>query len=196
MLKQAFILIAISCCFVSHFETLARTKHLLPKDARARVKARIDFECTSKAAFAKAGLKKTVSYILRHSERWGIVWANLAFPYDLNGDSIAEYFVPLQCAPIGNCDWGVFAACPVRLLGLIKGESLSPRKQVEGIWSAITTSTHISASESMLTTSCFRYGKYQKCSSDYLVSAYQHNEPAWYGPLDPACNLNKGPFEN
>lgn len=190
-MKRAFIILAIWCCLVSHCGAKAKARRWLPKDARTKVIARIDFECANQIAFGKAKLNRKVARIFQHSERWGIKWGNIAFAYDLNKDSIPEYFVPLQCSATGNCDWGVFAGRPVRLLGIINGEWIFPRQLSIGRWPAISTCSHQNASDCMLVTFCFRRGKYQPCTRGYVISAYQHNEPKWFGTIHPLCDLNQ-----
>jgi hypothetical protein len=193
-MRGLWILLIISACVSNPIETQAKTKPLLPKDARAKVKARIDFECTSRAAFAKAKLNTPLPQFLRQSKRSNGFLADTAISYDLNGDSRAEYLVPMNCSPNGNCDWEVFAVRPGRYLGRIYGQTIYPRKQVIGLWSAITSCVHLSSSDCLLATFCYRKGMYGRCSRYYEISAYQHNQPAWFRTVDTVCDLRKPPF--
>jgi hypothetical protein len=193
-MRGLWILLMISTCYSNSIETQAKTKRLLPKDARAKVKARIGFECTSRAAFAKAKLNTPLTKLIRQSKRSNGFRAETALSYDLNGDSIAEYLVPMNCSPNGNCDWEVFAVRPGRYLGRIYGQTIYPRKLVIGALPAISSCIHLSVSECLLATFCFRNGRYRRCSEYFEVSPFIKNEPAWLRATGSVCDLSKPPY--
>lgn len=176
----------ISLCLAVGFNPVANAATKGPRDARARVTAAIQFECAKPEALAKAGLRRALKATLRRRNTGVRLWVDRAFAYDLNGDSKSEYVVPLDCSAVGNCCWGVFAANPARLLGIVYGETLYPRKCI-GQWPAVTTASHISASEAMLATYCFRNDRYKQCSQAYEVSACKHNEPRFMERVQPVC---------
>lgn len=176
----------ISLCVVAGFNPVANAAPKGPQDTRARVTTAIQFECAKPEVLAKAGLRRALKATLRRRNEGVHFWGDRAFAYDLNGDSKSEYVVPLDCSAVGNCYWGVFAANPARLLGLVYGETLYPRKCI-GQWPAITTASHISTSVAMLATYCFRNGRYKQCCKAYEVGAYRHNEPGFMERVQPVC---------
>ena len=188
LLKRfGLVLIIVAIAFVSNVDGKTRSERRLPRDARATAVAMITGECAVPSRFPKAKLGKLVTHTLRHIKDPGQLWGDRAFPYDLNGDKKPEYLVPLDCSAVGNCTWGVYALNPARLLGVIYGEVLYPRKPT-GNWGAISTCSHVSASDCALMTFCFRHSQYTECSRYYLVSAYEHNEPKFMKRLNPTCD--------
>ncbi|MDQ6787062.1 MAG: hypothetical protein M3033_09670 [Acidobacteriota bacterium] len=103
-----------------------------------------------------------------------------AVAYDLNGDGQKEYFVWLKDTGIGdNVFWGVFALKPTRFLGVIFAEHIFLRCRVNG-WAALTAASHLSSSDSFVTTYAFRNGKYVKAAGGYEVSANRNDEPSFF----------------
>ncbi|MCU1438921.1 MAG: hypothetical protein JWP66_2008 [Naasia sp.] len=103
-----------------------------------------------------------------------------AVAYDLNGDGHKEYFVWLKDTGIGdNVYWGVFALKPARFLGVIFAEHIFIRRRVDG-WAALTASSHLSSSDSLVITYGFRNGKYVKVAGGYEVSANRNDEPNFF----------------
>ena len=155
---------------------------------RAPVLISVDFGCTSPSLFQKRQLERVALRAIGR-DWWGTVWANRAFAFDLNGDGRPEYIVPLQCSAVGNCDWGVFTVGPVRLIGTIPGEYLYIRKRT-GRWAAITTSGHISVSESELRSYTVRGRRYAEAGSRFTEKAEVPLPRAWrfLETVRPTCS--------
>ncbi|HEY8227641.1 MAG TPA: hypothetical protein VIG25_20385 [Pyrinomonadaceae bacterium] len=91
-----------------------------------------------------------------------------AFVFDLNGDSKPEYFIPLSCGAVGNCDWGVFALNPLRFLGVVNGQYIYVYSR-RGGWPAVITYGHLSAIEGSLETYTFSKGRYARVGDGYAI---------------------------
>ena len=92
-----------------------------------------------------------------------------AVALDLNGDQKREYFVPLDCGAVGNCNWGVFAVRPLRKLGVINAEYIyvdSGRAR----WPELVTYGHLSAVEGTLTKYQMRRGRYRQSSRVFPIN--------------------------
>jgi len=110
-----------------------------------------------------------------------------AVAYDLDGNGQKEYFVWLKDTGIGdNVYWGVFALKPARFLGIIFAEHIYLRRRVDG-WAALTVSSHLSSSDSFVTTYGFRNGKYVKVAGGYETSANRNDEPKFVGKVPYLC---------
>jgi len=107
---------------------------------------------------------------------------------DLNGDGRKEYFVMLKDIGIGdNVLWGIFAVNPARFLGTVFAENIYVRKRVDQ-WAALTTSEHLSVSNSLITTYGFRRGKYSRVAGGYEIGANRGDEPKFAGSTPRLCN--------
>ncbi len=182
MFSKARILLIVTTCLITPLSVRAQTRS---KSASGRVEALVNNECPIPTIPANAELRKLVTQVMRH-EGLGL-WGDRAWPYDLNGDSRPEYLVMLDCSAVGNCNWGVFAVRPVRFLGIISGKDLIFRKR-SGPWAALTTYGHVTASEGVLTTFCFRRGRYVKCGRESEVSASKKNLPKFLSQKPINCS--------
>ena len=84
---------------------------------------KFDWNCALPSTYPQSKLARAVKDVLEH-ERDAEDIPDRAFPFDLNQDGKPEYFVPLFCGAVGNCDWGVFAVSPTRFLGKVNGQYL------------------------------------------------------------------------
>jgi hypothetical protein len=116
---------------------------------------------------------------MRRLEVTGNLWGDHAFPYDLNKDRKPEYLAPLQCSPVGNCEWGVFALNPTRYLGTIWAQTIFFQRRRAG-WDRIISYGHISVSDGEMSQYCFRKGRYSPCGKAYEVNFYQKTYPRFY----------------
>ena len=180
-------LVGIFVCLFFSENVEGRLMDRTPVDTSARVMVAVDFECASAAGFPRKTLRKVVRLALSRTGDHGQKWADRAFRYNLDQLGRQEYLVPLSCSAVGNCAWGVFAVRPARLLGIVYGEFLYPRKPLAR-WPAITTTSHLSASDSMLVTYCFRGGRYVECSRPREISAYRGDEPKFMDRVQPRCD--------
>ena len=171
--------------------TAPRQRHRRPPavEAHARVVVAVDFGCTSPSPLFRKRQLERVALRAIGKDWWGTVWANRAFAYDLNGDGRPEYIVPLQCSAVGNCDWGIFTVGPLRLIGNIPGEYLYIRRRTAS-WAAITTSGHISVSESELRSYAMRGGRYTEVGSRFSEKAEVPLPRAlrFLGTVRPTCS--------
>ena len=102
--------------------------------------ARFNADCATTQAYPRALLEPEVRRLLTLPD-WqvGHVWADRAFPLDLNGDGAAEYFVPIACGATGNCSWAVFGGRPPRLIARLDAERIYVHERQENnAWSVIT----------------------------------------------------------
>src|SRR4029079_1201449 len=74
---------------------------------------KFDWNCASPSTYPQSKLARIVKDALKHEQPTGDV-PDRALPFDLNQDGKPEYFVPLMCGAVGNCDWGVFTVSPTR----------------------------------------------------------------------------------
>lgn len=115
------------------------------------------------------------------------IYGDRAFVYDLNGDQKKEFFIPLDCGGTGNCRWAIVAAQPVRLLGVLWGETFYLHQRISR-WRRITLTSHLNVSESMIDTYAFRRGRYRQFGRGYLASAYIDNFPRSLLTVEPLCD--------
>jgi hypothetical protein len=86
-----------------------------------------------------------------------------AFPCDLNGDRVPEYFVPLECGSAENCTWGIYSVNPARRLGVIQARGVYVRNRVNR-WSALTTFSNSGCDTGYIERLVYRKGKYIRAS--------------------------------
>ncbi len=166
--------------------TFAQKRKL--QDTTAKVVAAFNSQCAT-TNFPRKQLKNAIKRAtlqikdeISHPED-----GKVAVAYDLNGDGRNEYFVWLKDTGIGdNVYWGVFASNPTRFLGVIFAEHIYIRRRVNG-WSALTISSHLSSSDSLITTYAYRNGKYVKAVGGYEVSANRNDEPKFVGKVPYLC---------
>jgi len=130
---------------------------------------KFDWNCALPSTYPQSELAPIVKDALKR-ERPTEDTPDRAFPFDLNHDGKPEYFVPLVCGAVGNCDWGVFALSPTRFLGKVNGQYVfvhrRPRK-----WPAIVTYGHLSAMEGALGTYVFARGRYRMSGKDVPIGS-------------------------
>jgi hypothetical protein len=146
-----------------------------------------DFDCTTESAYPKVRLNRLVKRYLRKIPYDIGKWGNRAFGFDLNGDRVKEFFVPLDCGATGNCNWQIFTINPTRSLGIVNGENIWIHKR-KYEWSDLTIASHLNASESLLRTYRFKSGKYRRFGADYVESAYKKNSPMNLYLAEPTCD--------
>lgn len=139
------------------------------RDVRGRALVKFDWNCASPSAYPKAKLGGVLRSLLRrkYADRPDAE-GDRAFAFDLNGDRRPEYFVPLVCGAVGNCDWGVFALNPVKLLGIINGQFVFVHARA-GRWPDVITYGHMNAAEGALGTYGFRRGRYTDLGDSYAI---------------------------
>jgi hypothetical protein len=120
---------------------------------------KFDWNCASPSTYPQLKLARVMKEALRN-EQFADGIPDRAFPFDLNHDGKPEYFVPLDCGAVGNCNWGVFAVSPTRFLGKVNGQYIFVHKR-EGGWPVIVTYGHLSAMEGALGTYVFTRGRYR-----------------------------------
>ncbi len=185
-LKTFFSFIALFLVFGVF--SLTRAQNLNVRHAQAKIVAAFNSQCAT-GNFPKKhlrGLIKRATLRLKdevsHPED-----GKSAVAYDLDGDGQKEYFVWLKDTGIGdNVYWGVFALKPARFLGIVFAEHIYLRRRVNG-WAALTVSSHLSSSDSFITTYGFRNGKYIKVAGGYETSANRNDEPKFVGEVPYLC---------
>jgi len=182
-MKASLLMIAcvlLACLHVS----VGATRYVR---VRERPALRFDWGCTKPNLYPASTLRLAVRRLLSRSLDEPGRWGDRAFAYDLNGDAAPEYFVPLECGATGNCKWAVFALNPTRRIGIIWAENFYIHRRISR-WARITTSEHLSVSESMLRTYQFRSGRYRSFGAGYLASAYHDNFPTSLLTVEPLCD--------
>ncbi|HEX7295558.1 MAG TPA: hypothetical protein VF251_07385 [Pyrinomonadaceae bacterium] len=130
---------------------------------------KFDWNCALPSTYPQSKLARAVKDVLEH-ERDAEDIPDRAFPFDLNQDGKPEYFVPLFCGAVGNCDWGVFAVSPTRFLGKVNGQYIFVhRRRVR--WPAILTYGHLSAMEGALGTYVFARGRYRMSGEELPIGS-------------------------
>src|SRR5687767_2850855 len=82
--------IAVVLCGVA--DTLAQS---VPE---SRVVKSFNIYCTLRSAYPKSSIHNLVRADMKRLERERAIIDDFrAFPFDLNGDGVSEYFVPLEC---------------------------------------------------------------------------------------------------
>ena len=153
------------------------------RSIRARPLVNFDANCATPSAYPKAKLGGAVRRLLKRklTDRPDAK-GDSAFAFDLNGDHRPEYFVPLFCGAVGNCDWGVFALNPARSLGIINGQYLFVHAR-RGRWPDIIVYGHITAAEGVLGTYAFKRGRYADLGDVYHVGDEGRDSDVWNVPL-------------
>ena len=130
---------------------------------------KFDWNCASPSTYPQSKLARLVKAALKHERPTDEV-PDRAFPFDLNQDGRSEYFVPLVCGAVGNCDWGVFALSPTRFLGKVNGQYIFVhRRRLR--WPAILTYGHLSAMEGALETYVYTRGRYRMSGQGLPIGA-------------------------
>jgi hypothetical protein len=168
-------------------------------EVRSKVVSLIDWDCLT-LHYPRARLSKVVRTASKQAGYGVARWGDRTVAYDLNGDGQREYFIPLVCGAVGNCEWGVFALNPSRLLGIVNGENIYIRQRVKQ-WSALTVYIHDSCCDGHLETHIFRKGKYVKLSGEYHVTSNygqpgfnpgkSHPYPKFMGTIPSPCASQK-----
>ena len=136
------------------------------REARRKPLLKFDWNCASPSAYPKAKLERVVRASAKREKIEVEAEADRAFVFDLNGDRKPEYFVPLVCGAVGNCDWGVFALNPTRFLGIVNGQYIYVHRRA-GRWPDVITYGHFTAAEGDVGTYRFRKGRYAQLGNAY-----------------------------
>jgi hypothetical protein len=153
------------------------------RSIRGRPLVKFDSNCASASAYPKDELGGVVRALLKrkYADRPDAE-AERAFAFDLNGDRKPEYFVPLVCGAVGNCNWGVFALNPSKLLGVINGQYVFVHTR-SGRWPDVITYRHMTAAEGTLGTYAFRRGRYGWLGDVHHVGVEGRDSDFWNVPL-------------
>ena len=139
------------------------------REIRGHPLTKFDWNCASPSTYPQTKLARVVQDALKY-DRDTEDTPDRAFPFDLNRDGKPEYFVPLHCGAVGNCDWGVFALSPTRFLGKVNGQYIFVHKR-PGKWPAIVTYGHLSAMEGALGTYVFARGRYRMSGEELPIGS-------------------------
>ncbi len=181
-MRSRILITALLCLFSAVVANAQRKEFVRIKEKPI---VRFEWECTKPSLYPKAKLDRLVRSLM--PKEWPIMWGDRAYAYDLNGDGVKEYFVPLDCGATGNCNWGIFALNPTRLLGIVSGESIYIHKRV-GQWSQLSVAIHGNVSVSLIATYRFRRGQYREFGKPYEASAYREDFPRLLLTVEPLCN--------
>jgi hypothetical protein len=185
VMNYQIIIAALFCvCFSMDAANAQRKQYVRIK---AKPLVRFDWECTKPSLYPKSKLDRLVRPLLRGYTDIPGLWGDRAFIYDLNDDNAEEYFIPLNCGATGNCRWGIFSLKPARLLGVIFAENIYVHQR-QGRWSQLTTSGHLSSSDSMIDTYLFEKGHYRKFGKSYEASGFRDDFPQLLLTVEPLCN--------
>ena len=159
------------------------------RDAQAKVVAAFSSQCVT-TNFPKKQLRGVIRIAMQQlKDEFSRPESDgkFAVAYDLDGDGQKEYFVWLKDTGTGdNVFWGVFALKPARFLGVIFAEHIYLRRRVND-WAALTVSSHLSSSDSFVTTYGFRNGKYVKVAGGYETSANRNDAPKFVSKVPYLC---------
>ena len=132
--------------------------------SKSRVMKSFNIYCTLRSAYPKSSIHNLVRADMKRLEKErAIIEEFRAFPFDLNGDGVSEYFVPLECGSAENCTWGIYSVKPVRRLGVIQARGIYVRKRI-GRWSALTTFSNSGCDTGFVEQIVHRRGKYVRAS--------------------------------
>ena len=156
-------------------------------EIKARPLVQLDFECTKRSLYPGKYLNQLVRPLVEAPDSPS-AFGDRAFTFDLNGDGANEYFVPFDCGAIGfNCQWGIFALRPARLLGVVGGEYIYIHKRV-GRWSRLTVYRHITSSDGEISKYRFLNNRYRRLGKSYETSAYRDDFPKSLLTVAPVCD--------
>ena len=132
--------------------------------SKARAMKSFNIYCTLRSAYPKARIHDLVRADMKRLEKErNIIEEFRAFSIDLNGDGVAEYFVPLECGSAENCTWGMYSVNPIRRLGVIQARGIYVRKRA-GRWSSLTTFSNSGCDTGYVESFVYRKGKYEPAS--------------------------------
>lgn len=147
---------------------------------------RFEWECTKPEQYPKAKLDRIVRPLLPGDWPPQSTYGDRAYVFDLNGDGVNEYFVPLYCGATGNCFWAIIGTGPTRVLGRFSGESVFVHKRI-GRWARLSIASHENVSYSGISTYSFRKGRYRSFGKYIVTSAYEHDFPRTLLTVEPLC---------
>lgn len=166
------------------------------RTAKASQLTEFDWNCAETTWHPSQRLANVVQAALRRTDDGPPRNADRAFAFDLNGDRVAELFVPLTCGATGNCSWAVLTTDRPRLLGIIGGQYLYVHR-LQGRWPVIITYGHLSVVEGSLTTFRFRNNSYVASKPKYAINhgdfdldiqgGRGHKMPSFLKRARPAC---------
>ena len=128
-----------------------------------------DWNCAETSWHPSPHLKNIVQVALHRANDGPPTYGDRAFAFDLNGDRVAELFVPLTCGATGNCGWAVMTTNRPRLLGIVWGQYLYVHRLM-GRWPVIITYGHLSVVEGSLATYRFRNDSYVASKQTYAIN--------------------------
>jgi hypothetical protein len=137
------------------------------REIQGRPLTKFDWNCASPSTYPQLKLARVMKEVLKR-EQIADGPPDRAFAFDLNLDGKPEYFVPLDCGAVGNCNWGVFAVSPTRFLGKVNGQYIFVHQR-EGGWPVIVTYGHLSAMEGALVTYVFTRERYRMSGKELPI---------------------------
>ena len=149
---------------------VAYSQGKLNQEAKSKPITVFDWECAKPSLYPKSKLNKLVKQAVNDAAYEGVaIWGDRAYPFDLNADGKAEYFVPLICFGSGNCVWGVYSVNPSRQLTTFTAYNIYIHKRVNQ-WSAITSFEREGYTAGDIASYCFRDKKYAECVRRYYLN--------------------------
>jgi hypothetical protein len=168
--------------------TAAQTRYW--REVKGKPLVKIDWNCASTSIYPRRSLNHVVKAAAKRATIGVRPWADRAFAFDLNRDRKPEYFVPLICGATGNCTWGVFAARPAKLLGIVGGEYVYIHARF-GLWPDLITYGHMSVVEGIVTTYSYRKGQYVQVGRDVPTDSrggiFGRKVPKFLEQAHPGC---------
>src|SRR5262249_8985925 len=156
--KLSFVFVIIAIALSGVVDSFAQSR------SNARVVKSFNIYCTLRSAYPKSSIHNLVRADMKKLEKERHIFEEFrAFPYDLNGDKVHEYFVPLECGSAENCTWGIYSVNPVRRLGVIQARGIYVRNRV-GRWSDLTIFSNSGCDTGYVERMVYRKGKYYRAS--------------------------------
>jgi len=160
-------------------------------EIKAKPLVQFSFACTKETLYPNKKLDRLVRPLIEKADT-PIVYGDRAFKFDLNGDKVDEFFVPIECGVIDFCWWGIFSVNPARVLGFVGGSTIYIHKRV-GLWSQLTVVTDEGVSDGRISKYHFRNGHYRKFGGDFDTSAYRDDFPKSLLTVHPTCDPSYRP---
>jgi hypothetical protein len=189
-MRSGKLLAAILLLSVAGLHSPAISQSRKWREAKRKPLIKFDWNCASPSAYPKAKLERLVRDSVRRGNIAVEAEADRAFVFDLNGDRKPEYFVPLVCGAVGNCDWGVYTLNPARFLGIVNGQYIYVHRRA-GRWPDVITYGHFTAAEGDMGTYRFRKRQYAQLGDAYHTDVrggiYGNKIPAFLDRARAAC---------
>ena len=154
--------------------------------ARSRLKAKqqrfdlaISAECDLPPLPRNKWLRRMVAKTIQPVKHKPGTMADRAYKFDLNGDGRPEYLVVLGYGSVFTIyDWGIFTSNPVRLIGILSGDTLYIKKPKNG-YTRIHSLVHASAGYLDFQDYCFKRSSYQACTKLKAIPNDEDNMPRY-----------------